>query len=370
MICNQLGLVSLGAQHSSPSGEEAAVSELRVGVIGCGHLGKIHARLLAGREDCRFVGVVDPAAEAAASVAESYGCAAFTSPEALVGCCDAAVVAAPTGLHAEVAVPLLKEGIDLLVEKPLAASVEDARAIVVTARRFGRTVAVGHVERFNPAWELACQQAGLPLFVESARLAPFTYRSLDVGVVLDLMIHDIDLVLSLQPGRLEKIEANGLIATGGFEDAVKARLTFGSGLVADLSASRIHPTLSRRLSMWTSENLVSIDFNAKTVDVVAASESVAAGRFVADAVPVTERASAKETFFSDVLPHRTLPVPDSNAIACEHDDFLAAIRTSREPRVTAAAGASALEIATRVLDVLKCTKLGAPPPIIEMRRSA
>jgi len=357
-------------RHSSPSEKEAAVSELRVGVIGCGHLGKIHARLLAGRDDCQLVGVVDPVAGAARSVADSHGCEAFTSPADLIGRVDAAVVAAPTGLHAEVAIPLLKEGIDLLDEKPLAASVEDARAIVVTARRFGRTVAVGHVERFNPAWELACQQAGRPLFVESARLAPFTYRSLDVGVVLDLMIHDIDLVLSLQPGRLEKIEADGLVATGGHEDAVKARLTFGSGLVADLSASRIHPTLSRRLSMWTSESLVSVDFNAKTVEVVAASESVAAGRFVADAVPVAERAAAKEAFFSEVLPHRTLPVPDSNAIACEHDDFLTAIRTAAEPRVSAAAGAAALEIATRVLDVMQCTKLGAPPPIVELRKSA
>ena len=122
--------------------------------------------------------------------------------------------------------------------------------------------------------------------------------------------------------------------------------------------------------MWTSKSLVSVDFNAKTVDVVAASESVAAGRFVADAVPLAERAIAKDAFFSEVLPHRTLPVPDSNAIACEHDDFFDAIRTAREPRVTAAAGAAALEIATRVLDVLDCTKLGAPPSIVELRKTA
>jgi predicted dehydrogenase len=346
------------------------MSELRVGVIGCGHLGKIHARLLAGREDCRLVGVVDPVAEAAGSVAETHGCEAFTEPGALVGRVDAAVVAAPTGLHAEVAVPLLEQGLDLLVEKPLAASVEDARAIVVTARRYGRTVAVGHVERFNPAWELARQQSGRPLFVESARLAPFTYRSLDVGVVLDLMIHDIDLVLSLQPGRLERIEADGLVATGGHEDAVKARLTFGSGLVADLSASRIHPTLTRRLSMWTSDSLVSVDFNTKAVDVVTASEAVAAGRFVAEAVSPADRMAAKETFFNEVLPHRTLPVPDANAIASEHDDFLSCIGTTREPRVTAAAGAAALEVATRVLDVMRCTKLGAPLPIVELRKTA
>ncbi|NDH93591.1 MAG: hypothetical protein EBZ13_03455 [Planctomycetia bacterium] len=126
--------------------KEAAMGEIRVGVIGCGHLGKIHARLLAGREDCQLVGVVDPAFAVAREVAEAHGCEAFADPQELVGRVDAAIVAAPTGLHAEVAIPLLKQGVDLLIEKPLAASVEDARAIVVTARRLGRTVAVGHVE--------------------------------------------------------------------------------------------------------------------------------------------------------------------------------------------------------------------------------
>jgi predicted dehydrogenase len=342
----------------------------RVGVVGCGHLGKIHARLLAGRDDCKLVGVVDPILDSASAVAEAHGCESYSDPEDLIGRVDAAVVAAPTGLHAKVAIPLLEAGIDLLIEKPIAATVEDARAIVVTARRYRRVVAVGHVERFNPAWALACQQPGKPLFVQAARLAPFTYRSLDVGVVFDLMIHDIDLVLSLQPGRLENIESNGIVATGGHEDVVKARLTFGSGLVADLMASRINPVLSRELSMWTTEAMVSVDFNAKTVGVVAASEEVAAGSFVAESVPIGERSIAKDLFFQDVLPHQTLPVPDSNAIASEHDDFLRARAEGVDPRVSASSGAAALEVATRVLDVLRCTKLGAPPAIMEIRKSA
>lgn len=346
------------------------MSGARVGVVGCGHLGKIHARLLASRGDCDLVGVVDPVPGVAATVAEAYDCEPYESPEDLIGRVDVAVVAAPTGLHAEVAKPLLEAGIDLLVEKPLAASVEDARAIVVTARRYGRIVAVGHVERFNPAWDLACQQSGKPVFIEAARLAPFTYRSLDVGVVLDLMIHDIDLVLSLQPGRLERIEANGIVATGGYEDVVKARLTFGSGLVADLMASRINPVLSRRLSMWTTDAMVSVDFNAKTIGVVKASEEVAAGRFVADSVPLTDRAVAKDAFFEQILPYQTLPVPDSNAIVAEHDDFLHCWASKIEPRVSAAAGSAALEVATHVLDALKCTNFGAPLSVMEIRKSA
>ena len=334
------------------------MTRMKVAVVGCGHLGTIHARLLAGRDDVELVAVVDPSSEARSRVAEAHGCQAVAEPAGLVGLAQAAVVAAPTGLHARVAVPLLEAGLDLLIEKPIAASVEDARAIVTTARRHGRVVAVGHVERFNPAWKLAVEKVGRPVAIESARLAPFTFRSMDVGVVHDLMIHDIDLVLSLEPGRLAHLEAHGLSATGGHEDAVRARLAFSSGLVADLTASRISPTLRRAVSIWSAEGMASVDFNAKTVEVITPSADVRAGRFVAADVPPAERAALKDAFFTQVLPRETLPVPDANAIACEHDDFLDAIRTGRAPLVPASAGAAALEIANRVIDTLVCTRFG------------
>lgn len=232
------------------------MTRTRMAVIGCGHLGTIHARLLASRDDVDLVAVVDPVPEGRNRVAESHGCQPLADPRELAGRVDAAVVAAPTGLHAEVSLPLLEAGIDLLVEKPLAVSVEDARAITVAARRLGRIVSVGHVERFNPAWRSALARAGEVSYLEARRLAPFTFRSLDVGVVHDLMIHDIDLVLSLAPGRLDRIEARGLLATGGHEDAVRARLTFASGLVADLIASRISPRAERTVSMWTDRKSV------------------------------------------------------------------------------------------------------------------
>jgi predicted dehydrogenase len=341
------------------------MTKLKVAVVGCGHLGTIHARLLAGRDDAELVAVCDPGADAARRAAEAHGCAACAEPLDLVGRVAAAVVAAPTGLHAAVALPLLEAGIDLLVEKPIAATVEDARAIVTSARRHGRIVAVGHVERFNPAWQLAVRKVGRPTYVESARLAPFTYRSLDVGAILDLMIHDIDLVLSLEPGRLEQVEAHGIVATGGYEDLVKARLVFSSGLVADLTASRINPVLRRTMSLWSKTALAAVDFNAKTVEVLSPSRAVQEGTFAAAAVPPADRPARKETFFRDVLPVETLPVPDANAIACEHDDFLAAIRTGRAPLVPASAGAAALEIANRVIDALACTRFGGAdePPV-------
>lgn len=330
----------------------------RVAVVGCGHLGTIHARLLAARCDARLVAVVDPSAEARERVAAAHDCLALEAPEALLGRVDAAVVAAPTGRHAAVSLPLLEGGIDLLVEKPIAAGVEEARAIVTAARRLGRTVAVGHVERFNPAWKMALEHAGRIAAIESSRLGPFSFRSMDVGVVHDLMIHDIDLVLSLAPGRLERVDARGLAATGGHEDAVRAQLVFASGLVATLTASRVHPVPRRSLELWSSEGLVSVDFLAKSVEVVGPSPAVRAGDYVAADVPLDARHAARDAFFSEVLPRHRLAVPEANAIAAEHDDFLAALRERRPPLVPAAAGAAALEVANRVLDALRVTALG------------
>jgi predicted dehydrogenase len=340
------------------------MTRTKVAVIGCGHLGTIHARLLAARADAELVAVVDPVPESRQRVAEAHGCRALAEPQELVGLADAVVVAAPTCLHAEVSLPLLSQGLDLLIEKPIAADRREADQIVAAADRHGRIVAVGHVERFNPAWRMAVERCGRVVAVESARLAPFTFRSLDVGVVLDLMIHDIDLVLSLEPGKLTRVESQGLVATGGHEDAVRARLVFSSGLVADLSASRIHPTLSRRVSLWGTQGIVAADFNAKTVEVVVPSPSVQRGDFNAAAVPPADRAALKDRFFADILPRETLTVPDANAIACEHDDFLAAVRSRRPALVPASAGAAALDIAMRVLDGLVCVRLGAGSPTV------
>ena len=342
------------------------MTRTKVAVIGCGHLGTIHARLLATRVDAELVAVVDPVPESRQRVAEAHGCRALAEPQELVGLVDAVVVAAPTCLHAEVSLPLLSQGLDLLIEKPIAADRREADEIVAAADRHGRIVAVGHVERFNPAWRMAVERCGRVVAVESARLAPFTFRSLDVGVVLDLMIHDIDLVLSLEPGKLTRVESQGIVATGGHEDAVRARLVFSSGLVADLSASRIHPTLSRRVSLWGTQGVVAADFNAKTVEVVAPSPVVKRGEFDAAAVPPADRAALKDRFFADILPRETLTVPDANAIASEHDDFLAAVRSRRPALVPASAGAAALDVAMRVLDGLVCVRLGADLPTVSV----
>jgi predicted dehydrogenase len=335
------------------------MNPMRIAVVGCGHLGAIHARLLASRSDTELVAVVDPSPEAVARVAGEHGCRPLSSPTALEGLVDAAVVAAPTGLHAEVALPLLEAGLDLLVEKPITASVREAEMIRDVAGRHGRVVAVGHVERFNPAWLEAVDGLEGAITVTARRMAPFTFRSLDVGVVLDLMIHDIDLVLSLDPGPLEWVEAVGLTATGGHEDAVRAHLRFASGLVADLSASRIAPTLDRSIEIWSQSGMVKADFQTRAVVRCAPSQQVADGAWAAHLVPAAERDRLKACFFETILPTRSTEPPAANAIRAEHDDFLAAVRGRTSPRVTAGAGLEALRVAQRILETLRILRFGA-----------
>ena len=333
------------------------MSRLKVAVVGCGHLGTIHARLLAAREDVELVAVVDPSAAARDRAAAAHACRGLASPHELEGLVDAAVVASPTDLHAETAVPLLEAGIDVLVEKPIAPSRLEAERIVGTAARHGRVVAVGHVERFNPGWPVAVAKAGWPVAVESHRRAPFTFRSLDVGVVLDLMIHDIDLVLSLRPGRLVAVHGTAVVATGGHEDAVRAHLRFDSGLVADLTASRIHPGVDRSMTLWGRSGLVSVDFQSKRVDAVSPSAEVASGVFDASKATGQERDRLKESFFDAVLPRAIEELPQGNAIVSEHDDFLNAVRTKGLPMVDAASGLEALDVALRIIEAMTVVRL-------------
>ncbi|MFM8578664.1 MAG: Gfo/Idh/MocA family oxidoreductase [Planctomycetaceae bacterium] len=331
---------------------------VRVAVVGCGHLGAIHARLLSARPDAALVAVVDPSPLAVGRVAAEYGCQSLSAPESLPGMVDAVVVAAPTGLHADVSLPLLEAGIDLLVEKPIATSTVEAQSIRDIAARRGRVVAVGHVERFNPAWREAVVGVEGVIAVTARRMAPFTFRSLDVGVVLDLMIHDIDLVLSLDPGPLENVEAVGVVATGGHEDAVRARLRFASGLIADLSASRIAPGLDRSIEMWAETGFVSADFQTRRVTRTVPSAEVAGGGWAAHLVPSAEREGLKSSFFDRVLPTTVVEPPAANAIQMEHDDFFSAVRGRHDPLVSATAGLDALRVAERILAKLRTVPLG------------
>src|SRR4051794_28120521 len=214
------------------------VNRLRVGVVGVGHLGQHHARVLASMPDAELVAVADSRLDQADAVATRCGCAAAADYRELFGKVDAVSIAVPTFLHREVAGAFLSRGIPAMVEKPLAGSLAEAEALVSLARGGGVVLQVGHIERFNPALSALSQLAIRPKYITAERLSTYTFRSTDIGAVLDLMIHDIDLVLSLIPAPVRSVSAVGVCLFGEHEDVANARIEFDDGAVANLTASR------------------------------------------------------------------------------------------------------------------------------------
>jgi predicted dehydrogenase len=232
---------------------------LRVGVVGVGSLGFHHARILREIEGVRMAGVFDASAERAAHVAAELGVPAFPSLDAFLGGVDAAVVAVTTTNHAEVALEAIGRGVHLLIEKPIAATLDEADRIVAAARGAGVVVATGHVERFNGALRACEQYLDGPRFVESHRLAPFNPRGTDVAVVLDLMIHDIDLVLGLVGSHVKRLDAVGVPVLTVSEDIANARLEFVNGAVANITASRVSFERMRKIRFFQRSGYISLD---------------------------------------------------------------------------------------------------------------
>jgi predicted dehydrogenase len=290
----------------------------------------------------------------AESVAQRCGTRAFTDHRPLLPALGAAVIAAPTFSHHALALEFLKEGISLLVEKPLASTLEQADEVVSAARRAGAVLQVGHIERFNPAFEDLQNRPLRPKLITCERCSGFTGRSTDLGVVLDLMIHDIDLVLALVGGPVRTVEALGVSVLGGHEDLAQARITFANGCVANFTASRAHPRPVRRMQVWGAEGYAGIDFARRQLTLVQPAEPLRRNFDVRRLGP--EALSAlKVDLFERYL--QTLEVscdrPGPDPLTRELQDFVACVQTGRAPRVDGAAGRDALEVASRVLDSLK-----------------
>lgn len=316
-----------------------ATERVRVGVVGVGHLGRHHARLYAADPGAELVAVVDRDPERARAIAGQYDCEALTDPAALVGRVAAASVAVPTVFHRDVAVGLLDAGIDVLVEKPIARSVEEADAILEAARRADRIVMVGHTERFNPATAAMAGVVDAPRFFEIHRLAKFTARSTDVDVVLDLMIHDLDLLLHLDGTEVASVDAVGVAALTDKVDIANARVRFRSGCVANLTASRISADPVRRVRVFQSRTYLSCDTVARSVE-----------RY-------------RLVFGPDgpSIRHDHLPVPDAEPLGNELAAFLAAVRDRSAPPVDGAQGRRALALAHDVLAAIAAEGTGGTP---------
>lgn len=325
------------------------MSKVRVAVVGAGHLGKIHARLLGQLPQAELIGIVDPLDSVRTEAAAELKTVAYADYRSLLGRIDAAIVATPTRFHHAVAVELLRSGVHVFVEKPITLNVADADNLIATAESHGRVLQVGHVERFNPALVAAEAHIRDPKYIESVRATSFTCRSTDIGVVLDLMIHDIDVVLSLVRDEVTSVASLGAAVLGPNEDWAQARLTFARGCVANLSASRVSSLAQRSLSVTSPTSFTNIDFGAKTAQVIETSPAVCRGEIDVNGLSIVEKNELKQRLFQDYLPLKHLPIQDCNAILEEQKDFLQAIATGSPVRVTGRAARQALDVAERIL---------------------
>jgi predicted dehydrogenase len=298
---------------------------LRVAVVGVGHLGRHHARLLAELSDVELVGVVDTDVARAADVAAATGTRAATTIEELPEV-SAAVIAVPTVVHAAIALPLIARGVSVLIEKPLTRRLDEADALIAEAARAGVVLAVGHTERFNPAVTTAMPLVRRPGFVEIHRLGTFPERSLDIDVVFDLMIHDLDVLLATVGGDVVSIEAVGVPVLTSRVDIANVRLRFDTGCIANLTASRISRERVRKVRFFQRQSYLSIDYASQEVEwyrleASAGAPSIAGGK---------------------------LDVPREEPLRLELVDFVDAVRAGRPPRVTGEDGRRALALAHRI----------------------
>ncbi len=328
------------------------MSRLKLGVIGGGHLGRIHAKLAASNEQFDLIAVADPSPESQALVSSQLNLPVVSDYRTLLGRIDAAIVATPTVSHYEIGSQLLREGVHCLIEKPLTSTSDQAARLVQIARRHSRVLQTGHVERFNPKWTTALGHLGIPKFIDAVRCGAYSGRSTDIGVVMDLMIHDLDLILSLDRSNIDRIEASGIALLGSQEDLAEARLTFASGLVANVRASRIAQSAVRRMQLYTTSCFADIDFSSDHLQLVKPSQDIVARMIALDEMQHADRMSAKDQIFETCFSVETLSAPGRNAILDEHNDFALSIQTGSNPAVSGEDGARAVAVADRILDAI------------------
>jgi predicted dehydrogenase len=309
------------------------MTRVRAAVVGCGHFGRHHADKYAACAGARLVAVVDRDAAAARNLAERLGVLALTDPGDLPGLADAASVAVPTSSHVEVASRLLEGGLHVLVEKPLATTLADASALIALAARRERILQVGHLERFNAAVLALSDVIDRPLFIESHRIAPFSERGTDVDVVLDLMIHDIDLIQLLVGRPLAALDAVGVPVLSGRDDIANARLRFAGGCVANVTASRVSFKSERRMRLFQRDAYISIDFSAGSAT-VARRDPAASG--IVPGIALEQRALGA-----------------NDALMLEIEAFVAAIRGERPVAVSGEDGRLALDTALQITAALQ-----------------
>jgi predicted dehydrogenase len=314
---------------------------LAVGVVGVGSLGFHHARLYGALEGTRLAGIFDARAERAAAVAAQLGTTAFATLEALLEAVDAVSIVTPTPAHHQVGLAAIERGRHVLIEKPLAATIAEGEALVAAARSAGVVVQVGHVERFNRAIRAAAPYLGKPRYIESDRVAPFALRGSDVAVTLDLMIHDLDLVLSLVREPVADVRASGIGVLTKSVDIATARIEFASGAVANLTASRMARDRVRKLRIFQPTGYLSLDLAAGTGDFLRLKPNAA-----------LLLATGRATEVADLVESLPLEAEPAEPLALELASFVRAARGLEPVVVSGEAGLEALRLAFRVMEAM------------------
>jgi len=307
-------------------------NKLRIAVIGVGYLGRFHALIYSRMPDVDLVGVADPDADRARAVAAEAGCAAFTSAAELAERVDAVSIVAPTTVHLEVAAPFLERGVHTMLEKPIAATREEGEEIVRLADRSGATLQIGHLERFNAGVMELAKRISAPRYLEAQRLGGFTERATDVDVVSDLMIHDIDIILSLMGSPIRQITAVGTPVLTEHVDIANARLEFANGAVANVVASRVSDKPTRRIRVFQPSGYLSLDFVEQTIDV---------------AYPTAPPGAERPEIVRDCI--KVVPVKPLDR---ELEAFVECVRAARPPLVDGRVGLEALKVALEVRSII------------------
>ncbi len=316
---------------------------LKAGVLGAGHLGKIHLRLLEQSEKYTLVGFYDTNTSQAKSIAEEFGYQLFESIDELINAVDVVDIVTPTFAHFEVAKLAIQKGKHVFIEKPITNTVDEAKQLIELANTYNVKGQVGHVERFNPAYTAVVNKIDNPMFIETHRLAEFNPRGTDVPVVLDLMIHDIDAILNVVHSEVKQISASGVSVISETPDIANARIEFENGCVANLTASRISLKNMRKSRFFQKDAYISVDFFEKKCEVVKMKD---VPETPDDFAMILQNAEGvkKQIYFDNPS------IPSNNAILDELDTFADAINNNTTPIVSLEQGKKALEVALRIID--------------------
>lgn len=330
------------------------VSKVKVAVIGTGSLGKEHARIYAGLASLgvvQFAGIYDSSRETAARIAEKLGVPRFDSVDQAVSQCEAASVVTPTSTHYEIARTLLERGRHVLVEKPMTDNTEQAGELVQLAQQHSCILQVGHVERFNPVFNYLQKVATEPRFIETHRLSPFPARSMDIGVVLDLMIHDLDVVLAFVKSKVKSVDAVGIPVLSKSEDIANARLRFENGCVANLTASRISPERMRKIRVFSGgpqTSYISLDYRAQEGFIYRLAREGEAESSLLQKLLHAKDSTIVSQFAGRRIVREPVPIAKDEPLKLELQHFVDCVREKQTPMVSGESARRALDLAFEI----------------------